>query len=95
MTREEMLKLAREIVEDGLHHKDVVWSEDKTLQDLGIDSLMTLEILAEYERRTRCTIPDRYDQGRPWFDIVDGHVNQMSESWPLRRFLNHLERHHA
>lgn len=92
MTRAELKDVIANVLKDaGI--EGVELAEDKKLQELNIDSLTTLEILAdlELEKRFPGRISELYDTSQPWFAIVDGNVNQLGASWTLGRLLDHLE----
>ena len=56
---EEVTKKVREIVADELgHNADQVTVESKFVEDLGADSLDTVELVMRLEEEFECEIPD-------------------------------------
>ena len=57
MAHEELREALREIVAEIAEIDDV--PDDKPFKDLGIDSMMAIEIVAEVERRYKLKIPEQ------------------------------------
>jgi len=57
MAQEELREALREIVAEIAEIDEV--PDDKPFKDLGIDSMMAIEIVAEVERRYKLKIPEQ------------------------------------
>ena len=57
MAQEELREVLRGIVSEIAEIDDV--PDDKPFKDLGIDSMMAIEIVAEVERRYKLKIPEQ------------------------------------
>lgn len=70
MTAESTFQILKDFLQERTEIDPAKITPDATLEDLGIDSLMLLELLFEFEEKLKISLPDVEDRPKTIGDLV-------------------------
>jgi len=70
MTADSTLKILRDFLQERTEIDPAQITPDATLEELGIDSLMQLELLFEFEEKLNISLPDVEERPKTIGDLV-------------------------
>lgn len=70
MTGESTFKILRDFLQERTEIDPTKITSEATLEELGIDSLMQLELLFEFEEKLQISLPDVEDRPKTIGDLV-------------------------
>lgn len=81
MTGESTFKILRDFLQERTEIDPTKITPEATLEELGIDSLMQLELLFEFEEKLEISLPDVEDRPKTIGDLVslvEQHLGTLS-----------------